>query len=357
LVYKEENNLQDYYKVLGIDEKADADTIKKAYRELALKYHPDVSDHPEAEAKIKEINEAYGILSDPQKRKQYELNRKGTGAFGNLFTDWGIDMGTVFTNNFTNNFTSSFHYNPVYQIPNSDIHITHNITLEESLSPIKTKINYSRAVGCKKCQGKGGYDPQKCNYCDGKGVVTNQQVNSFMNFVQQSKCSTCKGTGTIYKHACDDCKGFGLINEAIEREVDLPLGCITKHFLFGNAGNQERASMPPGRLILEIGLSSHSQYQIDNRLNCINTIEIDPIEAILGCTHSFKSIEGKDLVMNIPKGCLQGYQEEYKGLGIPFDENHRSSLFCRVKYRMPIDLTQEEEYLLNEYLKKRKEEN
>lgn len=338
----------DYYGVLGVSKDADVKQIKEAYKELAKKYHPDTSSEENAEDRMKEINEAYSTLQDPQKRQQYDFQCAHGDGQGNGFNNWA---DVIFGNNFS--------FNPFKQTQrtnrNSDIFIEYGINVVDSLNPITIDVQYEKTKQCVDCSGVGGYEPTECDVCKGKGVIQTGATQGFMSFVQSRPCGKCRGTGKMYKKQCDTCNSFGLIKETVTQKCSLPLGCVGKRFMFENGGNQENPTVKPGNLILEIGLNPDPVFRFQSYYCAVCQLHLNPVEAMLGGEYKIKSIEGQELTANIPKGCSPGYQEEFKGMGIPYDENNRGSLICEVVYDIPNDVSPEQEKILREYLINRKE--
>lgn len=331
----------DYYEILGVPEDSDAQTIKAKYRTLAREYHPDINKEEGAEDKFKLINEAYEVLSDKQKRTDYDNERKGftSNPFaGNPFTGF-----------------NPFARQQVFR-PNTDVYLQYTLNLADCLKPINDSITYGRLIMCDTCNGEGMLHAETCNVCHGNGSTTFTFSQAGMQFMQTQPCNNCRGKGKVFKESCSDCNGKGLKQEIYHHDLNLPIGAINKRCVFDGLGNIENKSVPPGRLIIDVAPAQTSQFVVRGD-SCITKLELDPIEAILGGEFTIQSIEGNDIIVKIPKGCKEGYREEYKQLGIPVNETERGSLFAEVVYRIPENLTSAQEQILNEYLKLRNEEN
>jgi molecular chaperone DnaJ len=327
---------KNYYEILGVDRLADVDTIKKAYRQLAKDYHPDICKEDDAEDKFKDINEAYEHLSDTNKKYIYDNQLNGNTNNFNPFNGWQDIFG---------GFTQR-------TPPNTDVHIKHTIPLEDTLKDmLVVELEYDKKIPCYTCQGKGGSDIITCSYCQGKGQIQNTQINGFSQFINISICPHCQGKGSSYKTPCASCSGFGIIREKTNKNLTLPKGSLGKRFVCPNDGNQENVSVKAGNLVIDILLEPHPIFKVENINACIYPLELDPIEAIIGGEYVAKTIEWDDLKVNIPKGCIDGYAEEFKQQGISLNENDRGSLFVQVKYKMPSDISIEQENILKEYIK------
>lgn len=341
----------DYYEVLGVSQDADIETIKKSYKDLARKYHPDSSSENDAEERMKQINEAYSVVGDNEKRQQYDFQRNGGGGGNFGFPDW---VNSVFNGDF--GFNHHFNFNPRQQSrmrPNSDIFIEKKIDLIESLSPVNINITYERVIVCSDCSGVGGHDSIACVTCAGQGVVQTQIEQGFMSFVQSKTCDRCKGTGKIYQKPCDKCKSFGLIKEIQNQSLTIPLGAVGKRIVVPGLGNVENTLLRPGNLILEIQLNQHPIYKTEG-YSCVYPLTLDPVEAILGGEFTIPTLEGNELKIKIPKGCPEGYREEFKQLGIPMTDVERGSLFVEVVFDSITHLSEDQKALLEAYIQLKK---
>ena len=339
--------MPNYYEVLGVEENASIDEIKQKYKSLAKQFHPDVCDDHDAEEKIKAINEAYEHIGDENKRAQYDAQRSGGfGGFGGF--------GDPFNNPF-GGFTDMFNFQQPRMRQNSDIRMAVSIDYEQSLVEHKTVINYNRKVMCSDCNGEGAFDPQTCNVCKGAGVFVQEQNHGFTTVKQVTACPQCQGKKVVYNRTCSTCQGFGSIAESVEKELTLPLGSVGKTFIINGLGNQENRSLPPGKLAIDIHLNDHSRFRVERSIDeCITPLIIDPVEAMLGGEFIIKSIEGENLIVNIPKGCKERYREEFKSKGIPLNETQRGSLYAEVIFDMDKTLTEEQTVILKQYLETKK---
>ena len=345
--------MANYYEILEVDKNADAETIKKSYRNLARQYHPDGSSEDDAEERMKQLNEAYEVLGNPEKKQQYDMQQENPHM---SFNPFGAGFGGFggFDDLFMSQGFNPFGNRRAPHIRNSDIHLQYPITLEETLNPLSVNFNLERTISCSDCDGKGGHDPRACNDCGGKGVRTTLQQFQGMTMQQSSPCHSCSGTGSKYETQCDKCHGFGLIRETLNKQFNFPLGCLNRRFRFENLGNQEHTSVKPGDVYIDVTLKPHPLYKVEG-FAPIYPLGIDPVEFIVGGTHVVKTIDNQELTINIPKGVNQGHREEFKGYGIPVSENDRGPFYVEVFYKNPSDLTSEQEEILKGYLKNRKE--
>ena len=336
--------MTDFYNVLGIDSKADIDAIKKAYRNLAKQYHPDGSDEDNAEERMKEINEAYDTLGDPEKRRKYDYEQSNPGGgFGGFNPFGGFNMGDLFNMS-----------RQPRRVQNSDIHLRYTLTLEQTIAPVETDIQYVKTAYCDACNGKGGHEPTACTGCGGSGVKTTFQQFGGMTMQQQTACNECRGKGTVFAKQCGKCHGFGMTREEVTRHISFPVGAPYNIFAFDDGGNQEHKDAPAGRLLLEVTVQPNTLYNIEGR-NCVTPLIIDPVESILGGEYTVKSFDGQEVTVQIPRGVKEGHREVIKGLGIPYNNSQRGDMAVELVYEIPTNLSSEQEEILREYLRSKKE--
>lgn len=331
--------MKNYYEILGVEETADADTIKKAYRKLAIECHPDVSDSPDAEDKFKDINEANDVLSDPNKRRAYD--NRHNNPFGNLGnrSSWDDVRYT--------------RQSP--RMGNTDVVVQYVVKLKETFAPITTTIKYTKRVGCTKCNAQGGTDPITCPQCGGTGVNHQDSSTLFAFFRVASPCVFCMGKGKVFKQTCEECNSFGMKSSPVECVVTLPIGCAYQHFIVEGFGNQERTEYPPGNLIVQVSVQAEMPFNMVAGFNCYYSLKLDPVEALLGGEYDVPTLDGSECRVVIPGGCLNGHREELKSMGIPKSEFERGSLIVEIQYNIPKHLTDAQKNTLLEYLRLRKE--
>jgi molecular chaperone DnaJ len=315
---------RDYYEVLGVQKNATKDQIKDSYRKLAMQYHPDRNKSPEAEEKFKEISEAYAVLSDDQKRQQYDtLGHAGfdqrytredifRGAdFDTVFRDLGFGFGDIFRQFFGGGFGGVFQervnrgQDLVYDI---------EITLEEAARGTEKEIQFPRTEKCEICQGSGaspGTSPKTCPKCNGAGKIQQMRKSSFTMFVQVVPCPTCKGRGQIIDSPCRNCQGNGIVRRRRTITVKIPVG-IDDGYQLRLRGEGEMAPNggDAGDLYVQVHLLPHDSFVRDGD-NLMYVLMINYPQAALGGEVLVPTLEGKTTVRLRP-GTQPGELKESK---------------------------------------------
>ena len=343
---------RDYYEVLGVDKGADDSAIKQAYRTQAKKYHPDL--HPgdaEAEAKFKEVNEAYSVLSDPEKKAKYDQFGKAAfepgggyeGGFGG-FSDFG-DLGDIFGSFFGGGFGGAQKQRNGPQ-RGEDILARITLTFEEAAFGCKKSVSYSRMHKCPTCQGSGatpGTSAETCSTCHGRGQRTTVQRMGPMSFQSQTTCEVCRGTGKIIKSPCSKCRGAGLEKESRTLMVDVPAGIDNgERIALRGQGGEGKNGGSVGDLIIQITVRDHSIFTRDgNDIFCELPLTVS--EAILGAEIDVPTLEGS-VKYTIPEGTQSGTEFTLKGKGIPYvrSNNRRGDLIFRVNVEIPKGLSEKQ---------------
>ena len=278
-------NKRDYYEVLGVEKNASEQEIKSAFRKLAKKYHPDVSKEPDAEAKFKEAQEAYAVLSDEQRRKQYDQfghaafdqnGGAGAGGFGGF--DFGdFDFGDIFDNIFGSSFGfgGQSRGGRTRATKGSDRLLRIKLSFEEAIFGCSKDLNLEVNDTCSKCSGKGGFNEETCSNCHGSGTVTSEQRTIFGAFMTKTTCPNCGGLGKSYKEKCDECNGRGYTKAKKTITVTVPAGVDSGNRLrIGGKGEAGTNGGPAGDLYLEFIVEEHKFYERDeifyDGLNLIN---------------------------------------------------------------------------------------
>jgi molecular chaperone DnaJ len=357
---------RDYYETLGIDKSASADEIKKAYRSLAKKYHPDMNPgDKEAEQKFKEVNEAYGVLSDPDKKAKYDQYGHaafdpnagfGGGGFGGFD---GFDMGDIFSSFFGGGSRSSA--NRANQpIHGDDIGVRVTISFEEAVFGCKKDVSYARVQKCDDCGGNGaakGTSPEKCPRCSGTGTVTTQQRTMFGVMQQQSTCPECRGTGKKIKTPCKNCNGKGYVRITKKLEVSIPAGIDDgQRIAFRSQGDDGRNGCVAGDLVVSVSVRPHPIFERDgNDLYC--EVPITFAEAALGAKIKIPTLEGT-VDYDIPEGTQTGtvFTLKQKGV-INVNGRNKGNLYATVVVETPKNLTEEQKKLLTEFSKSLEKNN
>ncbi len=316
-------NKRDYYEVLGVSKGASEDEIKRAFRKLAKKYHPDVSKEPNAEEKFKEAQEAYAVLSDKQKRAQYD--QYGHAAFEGMnggagfdFSDF--DFGDIFSEIFGSSFGGFGGFGGRENRSSSarrgsDRLIRMNLTFEEAVFGCKKTINLDVYDECSECSGKGGKGEKTCSTCHGSGTVTAQQNTLFGAFMTRTTCPDCKGKGKTYSTTCSKCKGTGKVKSNKDIEVKIPAGVDTGNQLrLAGKGDSGTNGGSNGDLYLEFRVKEHELYEREEN-DIYLELPLTITEAVLGCKKDIPTLYG-NVKLTIPEGSNTGDKHRLKGKGI-----------------------------------------
>lgn len=333
--------MKDYYKILGVSKDADAKTIKDAFRNLARKYHPDVNKDPEAEEKFKEINDAYSILSNPEKRKAFDYGEVNAN-------------GDVFQNPFKD-FIHDFHFNTHRIVnPNTDIEGTLICDPSESFKEQHQKIEYQKTKFCQDCDGKGGQNGQvQCPDCQGRTFKTVQYASAIIN----TPCDRCKQRGFIFNKICDTCHGFGLQTENISYDVTIPVGAFFKKLRIAGGGNHNNPNYASGDLLITILPPSQYKdfYFTPNRAICLDLL-IDPVEALIGVEKEVIDIKGEKVKVQIPAKSREKSIIDVAGHGLMINETNRGSLKIVIKYDYNQEMSETQKNILKQYINTKEQE-
>lgn len=351
---------RDYYEVLGVSKGASGDEIKKAFRKMSKKYHPDL--HPgdkEAEEKFKEVNEAYQVLSDDEKRQRYDqfghagvdgnAGFGGGGGFNGGF-DFG-DLGDIF-GDFFGGFGGGGRARRNGPRRGSDLSQYINLTFEEAAFGCKKKINITSNERCEECGGSGakkGTQPVTCPQCNGTGQVQQrrQTMFGFTNVV--SECPSCHGKGKIIKEPCSSCRGTGRIRKNKTIEVNIPAGIDTDQVMrIQGAGNAGENGGPNGDLQLVIKVKPHQLFKRSGfDVNVVFPITF--VQAALGATLKVPTIHGI-VEYDIPEGTQTNTRFRLKGKGIPvLNGRGTGDEYVTVTVEVPKNLSQKQKELLREF--------
>lgn len=319
---------RDYYEVLGVPRSASADEIKRAYRKLARQYHPDANPgNADAEAKFKEINEAHDILSDPQKRAQYDQfghvgdmppGGGGFGGFGgDVFTDFG-DLGDIF-GSFFGGGRGDRSVDPNAPRRGADLEMALRITLETAYKGAKREIEVPREENCPTCGGSGaepGSSVETCSDCGGKGHI-DRTVRSFLGqAVQRVQCQKCGGKGKIVKTKCKKCGGTGRVQRKQKIEVNIPAGIDNGNRLRVQGGGEGGFNGGPnGDLFIVIQIPDDQRFQRDGS-DLHMKLDIDYPQAVLGASVQVETLDGTE-TLDIPAGTQAGSVLRIKNRGMP----------------------------------------
>ena len=354
---------RDYYEVLGVSRSASEDEIKKAYRKLAKKYHPDVNKEPGAEEKFKEVNEAYEVLSDSQKRANYDQfgfagvdgSAGGFGGFSQGFSSGGFDdLNDIFSSFFgggmggMGGFTSSRGRNANAPRKGEDKLMRLNISFMDACFGKTETIHLAVDEQCPDCKGSGAASPsdiETCSTCRGSGTVIQQQRTAFGVFQTQGQCPDCRGTGKKIRKVCPRCKGKGYERKNTDVEVNIPAGISSGQQLrVQGKGERGYNGGPNGDLYLEIYVQPHEKFEREGK-NIYLEIPISAVDATLGCSIDVPTIHG-DVTMKIPAGTQNGKQFRLKGKGVvDIRGGKEGDQICTVNVRVDDNLSRKEKEL------------
>lgn len=357
---------KDYYEVLGLQKGASDDEIKRAFRKLAVKYHPDRNQgNTEAEEKFKEINEAYQILSDPEKKAKYDQFGSaafdGTGGFsGGGFGGFdGFDMGgfgDIFESFFGGSGGSSRRTGPVR---GNDIEYTITLTFEEAIFGVEKEISITRSENCEHCSGSGaepGTSVKTCPTCGGSGQVRIQRQTPLGSFVSTSTCDHCKGNGKITETPCKECKGKGNIRKNRVIKVNIPAGVDTGNVMpLRGQGEHGLRGGSPGDLYVKINVTKSKIFTRNGNDVYIDT-HISMAKAALGTEITVATVDG-NVKYTIPAGTQSGTMFRLKGKGIQrVNSTGKGDQYVKVIVDIPKSLTKAQEEALYEFMKASGEE-
>lgn len=337
--------MADHYKTLGISKNATAAEIKKAYRGLAVKYHPDkTGNDPALESKFKELNEAYEVLSDEQKRQKYD----NPNPFNNTTFNWGgSNQGNPFQNQDFGNFWSPGRGH----VPNQTIRKGNNInayvsiTLEEMMTGITKKVTVNRAAQCIDCNGTGAEfgHSKDCDECHGAGRKTRTVNHAFGVMEVMEDCYKCTATGKIADKNCQSCNGNGTIRRDEDLDINIPKGSISGvSYLVMGKGDWVKSPSNPGDLIVNVSEFIHPTYTRDGN-NLVHEAHISFKDACLGTEVEITNLRGSAYRIKIPAGTASGRIFRLPGKGIPeFNGFGSGDILVKANIIIPTDLNEEQ---------------
>lgn len=360
-------NKRDFYEVLGVNKNSSADEIKRAYRKLAKKYHPDVNKEADAEEKFKEVQEAYDVLSDANKKAAYDRyghaafdqTAGGAGGFGGFnggFGDFG-GFEDIFSSFFGGGQTRTRRSGPM-QGEDRFMQVTIDFMDAIKGKSIDLKLNVDEQ--CSHCHGTGAKNPedmQTCPRCGGTGTINTQQRSAFGTFVQRSTCPDCGGSGKVIKEPCPHCQGKGYNNKNVTVSLNIPAGIPSGQQL-RVAGKGERGvnGGPNGDLFVEVLVKRHEHFVRDGR-NIHISVPISAIDAILGCTIDVPTVYG-DVEFKIPEGTQHGQVFRLRGKGVKdFRSDNYGDELVKVEVKIPTKLSKDEKELYQKIREKEKKGN
>ena len=349
---------KNYYDILGVDKNANGDEIKSAFKKQAMKYHPDRNKAPEAESKFKEINEAYEVLGDAGKRKNYdqfgsaEGMQGGFGGFDNFYQQGDFNGGGGF----------GFDFSEIFEFMNGgrqkkstqpdkgkDIEYEMTISLEEAFSGKTVDIEYYKMQMCNICNGTcvKGSGQSTCAICHGTGRT--RTVKGFAAI--ERTCYGCKGTGISSDSLCGGCKGEGRLNKKTKLSIKIPSGIEDgKKIRIKNDGDAGIRGGPNGDFLLYINVQKHKTFQVEGQ-NLHTKINVNLIDALLGGSMNIKGIDGNDVIIKIPEELQNNSLIVVNGGGMPqLNSSNRGDLICHCTIQMPKKLNGEQKELIKKAL-------
>ena len=354
---------KDYYEVLGVDKNASQAEIKSAFRKMAKKYHPDINKEEGAEAKFKEVGEAYSVLGDEQKRKQYDQFGHAAfenGAGGNPYGNYGgfsgfqgfedIDLGDIFEDMFGGGFGFSSRRGAKKNRARKgdDTLVRVNLTFEEAIFGCKKELKLDLDEDCDNCNGKGGFDEKTCSTCGGTGRVVSQTQSIFGVIQQQTTCPDCGGSGKTFGRVCSDCNGHGHVTKNKTIEVDIPAGVDNGFELrITGKGSKGFNGGPNGDIYIQFKVKEHAIFQREGD-DIYLDLPITIAEAVLGCKKEIPTVYG-NLVIEIDAGTQSGTKLRIKSKGV---ENVRTGrkgdMYVIVNVLIPEKLDKQQKELFKE---------
>lgn len=356
---------KDYYEILGVPRDASKEDIKKAYRHLALKYHPDKNKAPDAEEKFKEISEAYGVLYDDQKRKMYDTyGHSGIDQqysqedifrgvdFGDIFRGMGFDTGGGF--GFDDIFSQFFgggRGRAVQRQRGSDLRYDIEISLEDAFKGVTSEIQIPRTEVCPTCRGTGaapGTSPMTCPQCKGSGEIRNTRKTAFGIFTQVGVCPKCRGRGTIVEKPCPTCRGAGSVQRTRTIELKIPKGIEESSQLrLAGEGEAPGKGIPAGDLYVVVHVREDPRFERRGD-DLYEAVKVPFPKLALGGSTTIDTLHGRE-PLKIPTGTESGSIVRLKGLGMPrVRHGGFGDLYVIVQGTVPQKLNKRSKLLLEE---------
>jgi len=351
---------RDYYEVLGVPKDATQRDIKKSFRKLAFKYHPDKNKAPDAEEKFKEIGEAYGVLSDPKKRKAYDHRGfEGISHFTHEDIFGGIDLSEIFKNSDFgfgfdgvgggSIFGSFFNGNRKQRKDGEDIQVEAAISLKDVISGCEKNVKLNHLKKCNECDGSGakkGTTTKVCEVCKGTGHITNTKQEGNVTYSQTILCSMCGGKGKNIEIPCEKCDGSGRVNEPEKIPVNIPIGAQDGMVIkIPNKGKPPHTQDGKAGNLLVIVRTIDDQNFIRDGANLWHTMSIEMLDAVLGTKIELETLE-ETIHITVPQGTQPNAVLRVKEKGLPkLNGDAKGDLYIKVKIRIPETLDEKEREL------------
>jgi molecular chaperone DnaJ len=353
------SNKRDYYEILGVDRSADEATLKKAYRKLAMSYHPDRNpDNAEAEAKFKEANEAYEVLSDAKKRQLYDqfghagVDPSYGGAGGGQYSGFGgFDGFDDILNEFFGGggFSGQSQNRPQ---KGQNIKVPLDLNFEEAVFGVETEVEFLRTETCNTCDGVGaepGTKTHTCSKCNGDGVLKYRQRSLFGEQITTRPCDQCKGSGKTFEQSCHTCKGHGIVKKKHKRKVTIPAGVDEGQVLtLQQEGNLGSKGGPRGDVYIVMRVKAHNLFKRDGQ-DIICEMPITFVQASLGDELTVPTLDGK-VKYKIQEGTQSGTVFRLKGKGVPVLNGYgRGDQYVKVVVETPKNLNEKQKQMLKDF--------
>ncbi len=341
---------QDPYSILAVERGASPEDIKRAFRKLAMEFHPDRNKEDGAEARFKEVNAAYEVLSDPEKRARYDRFGHTEGGGGGQgfsgFESMG-GFGDIFDAFFRG--TGARRAGPQR---GADLEARLAIEFEEAIFGAEKEINFQRTERCADCHGKGqaeGGERTQCTECDGSGEIRRVQQSLFGQYVNVAACATCQGEGTIVTDACKTCRGQGARRVKVTRNVKVPAGIEhASQLRFAGEGDAGAHGGPTGNLYIELQVKAHERFtRVDRDL--VYELPLNIAQAALGATLQVPTVDGDEFELELEPGVQHGEIHTIKGRGVPhLRGNGRGNLLVRTHLVTPNKLSADQKVLFEQ---------
>lgn len=354
-------NKKDYYEVLGVSKTATDEEIKRAFRKLAKQYHPDINKEPGAEEKFKEIGEAYAVLSDANKRRQYdqfghaafENGGSGGGAGFQGFNMGDIDLEDILGDLFGGGFRGFSGFGGSSRTSSrpskgEDIRVVLNLTFEEAAFGCEKDVKLNLTSECSRCKGKGGFNEKTCRTCGGAGKVLEQSQTIFGYMQTQKTCPDCKGRGKTYETICDECHGKGVVEKVKTLTVTIPEGVDEGYQLrLSGKGNAGLNGGPNGDVFLEFKIKEHPLFERDGA-DIYLEVPVTITDATLGCKKEIPTLYG-NIILEIKAGTQNYTKLKIKGKGIKLPNSiSKGNMYAVVNIIIPTKLDRRQKTLLQD---------
>ena len=348
---------KNYYDVLGLEKGASKTEIKKAFHKLAHKHHPDKKGGDEA--KFKEINEAYSILSDEKKRSEYDQYGRvfnggnGAGAqgqgFGGFSQGFGggqeFDMGDIFGDIFGGRRTR--------EKRGRDMSLDIEVSFVDSVYGVVRKVLVNKTSVCSRCEGKGAEPDtklKKCETCNGQGKIHETKQSFLGNFSMERICSVCHGAGETPEKACKDCHGAGITKGQVEVSIKVPEGINSGEMIRLAGGGEAVAGGTAGDLYVKVYVQPHQDFKRQGN-DLITNLNIKLTDALMGADYTIKSLDGHDLKIKVPSGVVFGEVLRLRGKGIDIPGSRKGDMLINIQIKLPLKLSRKSKKLVEELKK------